>query len=56
MARYAEALKASDGEIYFSGFYESPDLDIITDEARAYGLKYIIHKKDKEWVAAKFIK
>ncbi|UOE51796.1 50S ribosomal protein L11 methyltransferase [Mucilaginibacter sp. SMC90] len=55
MQRYAEVLKA-DGEIYFSGFYESPDLDIITDEARKYGLKYITHKKDKEWVAAKFIK
>lgn len=55
MERYAEALKP-DGEIYFSGFYETPDLDIITDEARKYGLKYIIHKKDKEWVAAKFIK
>jgi ribosomal protein L11 methyltransferase len=55
MARYAEALKP-EGEIYFSGFYETPDLDIITDEARKYGLKYIIHKKDKEWVAAKFVK
>ncbi|MDB5147718.1 MAG: ribosomal protein methyltransferase, partial [Mucilaginibacter sp.] len=55
MQRYAEVLKV-DGEIYFSGFYESPDLDIITDEARKYGLKYITHKKDKEWVAAKFIK
>jgi ribosomal protein L11 methyltransferase len=55
MQRYAEVLK-TDGEIYFSGFYESPDLDIIIDEARKYGLKYITHKKDKEWVAAKFIK
>jgi ribosomal protein L11 methyltransferase len=55
MPRYAEALK-TDGEIYFSGFYESPDLDIITEEARKYGLKYIIHKKDKDWVAAKFVK
>ncbi|MES2427098.1 MAG: 50S ribosomal protein L11 methyltransferase [Bacteroidota bacterium] len=55
MARYAEALKP-EGEIYFSGFYETPDLDIITDEARKYGLKYITHKKDKEWVAAKFVK
>jgi ribosomal protein L11 methyltransferase len=54
MARYAEVLKPG-GEIYFSGFYESPDLDIITEEARKYNLKYIIHKKDKEWVAAKFI-
>jgi ribosomal protein L11 methyltransferase len=55
MERYAEVLKP-DGEIYFSGFYESPDLDIITDEAAKYGLKYITHKKDKEWVAAKFVK
>ncbi|HTH81910.1 MAG TPA: 50S ribosomal protein L11 methyltransferase [Mucilaginibacter sp.] len=55
MASYAKVLKP-EGEIYFSGFYESPDLDIITDEARKYGLKYIIHKKDKEWVAAKFVK
>lgn len=55
MSRYAEVLKP-DGEIYFSGFYETPDLEIITDEARKYGFKYITHKKDSEWVAAKFIK
>jgi len=53
--RYSEVLKP-DGEIYLSGFYESPDLDIIMDEARKYGIKYIIHKKNKDWVAAKFIK
>jgi ribosomal protein L11 methyltransferase len=55
MERYNEALKPG-GEIYFSGFYETPDLDIITTEACKYGLKYISHKKDKDWVAAKFIK
>jgi len=33
MERYSEVLK-TDGEIYFSGFYETPDLDIITEEAR----------------------
>jgi len=55
MERYSEALKPG-GEIYFSGFYETPDLEIITDEARKYGLKYISHKKDKDWVAAKFVK
>lgn len=55
MSRYAEVLK-HEGEIYFSGFYETPDLEIITDEARKYGLKYITHKKDSEWVAAKFVK
>jgi ribosomal protein L11 methyltransferase len=53
MSRYAEVLKPG-GEIYFSGFYESPDLDIITEEARKHDLKYISHKKDKDWVAAKF--
>jgi ribosomal protein L11 methyltransferase len=53
--RYSEVLKA-DGELYLSGFYEQPDLDIIMDEARKYGLKYIIHKNNSDWVAAKFIK
>ena len=55
MQRYSEVLKP-EGEIYFSGFYENPDLEIIIDEARKYGLKYITHKKDKDWVAAKFVK
>ena len=54
MERYSEVLKPG-GEIYFSGFYEIPDLEIITDEARKHGLKYISHKKDKDWVAAKFV-
>lgn len=54
MERYSEVLKPG-GEIYFSGFYETPDLEIIIDEARKYGLKYISHKKDKDWVAAKFV-
>ena len=53
--RYSEVLK-SGGEIYFSGFYETPDLDIITEEARKYALKYISHKKNKDWTAAKFVK
>jgi ribosomal protein L11 methyltransferase len=55
ISRYSEVLKPG-GEIYFSGFYETPDLDIITEEARKYGLKYISHKKDKDWVAATFVK
>ncbi len=53
--RYSEVLK-TDGELYLSGFYETPDLDIIMDEARKYGIKYIIHKLNNNWVAAKFIK
>jgi ribosomal protein L11 methyltransferase len=54
MDRYVQVLKPG-GQIYFSGFYESPDLDIITAEAGKLGLKYISHKKIKDWVAAKFI-
>jgi ribosomal protein L11 methyltransferase len=55
MQSYSEVLKPG-GEIYFSGFYESPDLDIIRDGAEKYSLMYISHKKDKDWVAAKFLK
>ncbi|TWI96310.1 ribosomal protein L11 methyltransferase [Mucilaginibacter frigoritolerans] len=55
MARYSEVLK-DNGEIYFSGFYEIPDLAIITEEAGKYGFKYIGHKKNKDWVASKFLK
>ncbi|MDR6943053.1 50S ribosomal protein L11 methyltransferase [Mucilaginibacter pocheonensis] len=55
MERYAAVLKP-EGEMYLSGFYELPDLEIITDEARKYGLKFISHKKANDWVAAKFIK
>jgi len=53
--RYSEVLK-SGGEIYFSGFYESPDLDIIKEEAAKYGLTYSGHKRAKDWVAARFRK
>ncbi|MBK0381622.1 50S ribosomal protein L11 methyltransferase [Pedobacter sp. SD-b] len=55
MENYAKALK-SDGEIFFSGFYQSPDLEIIETAASKFGLKYISHKKKDLWVAAKFIK
>ncbi|MDA9555144.1 50S ribosomal protein L11 methyltransferase [Pelobium sp.] len=55
MERYATALK-SEGVIFFSGFYETPDLEIINEEARKHGLKYIHYKKEDNWVAAKFIK
>lgn len=55
MGRYGETLKPG-GEIYFSGFYETPDLEIIIAEGSKYGFKYITHKKDKDWVAAKFVK
>ncbi len=55
LPRYSEALKTG-GEMYLSGFYKGPDLDIITGEAGKYGLKYTIHKEDKDWGAVKIIK
>lgn len=53
--RYAEALVVG-GQIFFSGFYEEPDLKMITEEANKYGINYVSHKKKDLWVAAKFIK
>lgn len=41
------------GEIYFSGFYES-DLPMIKTEAERLGLRYISHRVEKEWTAARF--
>jgi len=55
LPRYAEVL-AGNGELYLSGFYEAVDLDMLTDAAAKLGLKYLYHLKNKEWVAAKFIK
>lgn len=53
MERYSQVLKPG-GEIYFSGFYEVPDLEIINTAAKALGLLYVTHKKNSDWVAAKF--
>ncbi|RZK58932.1 MAG: 50S ribosomal protein L11 methyltransferase, partial [Pedobacter sp.] len=44
------------GSIYFSGFYETPDLDMIKEHCAKFGLNYIDHKKIGEWVAAEFVK
>jgi ribosomal protein L11 methyltransferase len=52
--RYVETLKPG-GELYLSGFYESPDLEIITAAASEKKLQYIGHKKTNDWVAVKFI-
>ena len=53
--RYAWVLK-SGGELYLSGFYEHPDLEVIKIEAAHYNLTYFDHHKAKDWVAAKFVK
>lgn len=54
MASYAGVLKPG-GVIFFSGFYESPDLNIIKEAAAAYRLTYTRHLTRNDWVAARFI-
>ena len=52
---YAEVLK-SGGSIFFSGFYESPDLEMIKEACAALQINYCDHKKIGDWVAAQFVK
>ncbi|MFI5158050.1 MAG: 50S ribosomal protein L11 methyltransferase [Sphingobacteriales bacterium] len=54
MERYSQLIKIG-GEIYLSGFFEK-DLELITAECRKHDLKYKNYIKNKDWVAAKFIK
>lgn len=53
--RYAEVL-APGGIIFYSGFYEAPDLEIITEKSNTCGLDYLTHTSRNSWVAAKFQK
>jgi len=55
IAVYAKVLVAG-GSIYFSGFYEVPDLEMISKECEKYDIHYVNHKKNGEWVAAHFQK
>lgn len=55
IGRYAEVLK-SEGIIFFSGFYLDPDLSMITAECAKYGIRYVDHKQNGDWVAAQFEK
>ena len=55
IAKYASVLK-SGGSIFFSGFYEFPDLEMIVNECKLFGISYIDHSKIGEWVAAHFKK
>ncbi|MCX2486499.1 50S ribosomal protein L11 methyltransferase [Pedobacter sp. MR2016-24] len=52
---YAEVLKTG-GLIFFSGFYEAPDLQMIKDACEAFQINYCDHKKIGDWVAAQFKK
>lgn len=51
---YRGSLKPG-GLLFLSGFYEDPDLDILKTAAAPYQLQYLEHKKNQNWVAAKFI-
>jgi len=55
LQRYSEVLKPG-GELYLSGFYLSPDLDMLTEAALKYNIKYVSHKTNKDWTAARFIR
>ncbi|SFG77955.1 50S ribosomal protein L11 methyltransferase [Pedobacter insulae] len=55
IAHYANVLKDG-GNIFFSGFYETPDLGIITAHCEQFKLAYVDHKRIGDWVAAKFVK
>jgi ribosomal protein L11 methyltransferase len=50
---YATVLKKG-AEIYFSGFYESPDLDMIRIACETQNIQYCDHKKIGDWVATRF--
>ena len=55
MHHYAKALDAG-GCIFFSGFYEGRDLDLIKEKAASLGLTFASYKERNHWVAAKFVK
>lgn len=55
MASYVKVLNPK-GSIFFSGFYENPDLSIIEKEASDLGLSYQKKKVKNNWCAAQFIR
>jgi len=55
IAAYAAVLRQG-GSIFFSGFYESPDLEMIKAECQQFNISYIDHQKIGDWVAAHFTK
>ena len=55
MEIYAQRLSAN-GQLFLSGFYENPDLEILKTGARKCGLQFLERKKMQDWVSAKFIR
>lgn len=50
MPAYAAALNPG-GVIFFSGFYESKDLEIIKQRAAEFGIRYHSHRAKNDWCA-----
>lgn len=55
MPAYAAALNAG-GVIFFSGFYEEIDLDIIRQRAAEFGIQYSTHTARNKWCAMRATK
>jgi ribosomal protein L11 methyltransferase len=55
LSTYTNAL-TNGCELYLSGFYEQPDLEIINNAAKLYHFRFINRKKGDDWVAAKYLK
>ncbi|MEX8547128.1 MAG: 50S ribosomal protein L11 methyltransferase [Mucilaginibacter sp.] len=55
METYAQRL-SSNGQLFLSGFYENPDLNLLKSEAEKYSLQFLVKKKMQDWVSAKFIR
>ncbi|TAE36752.1 MAG: 50S ribosomal protein L11 methyltransferase [Sphingobacteriales bacterium] len=55
IASYAQVLNHN-GIIFFSGFHQIPDLEMLNQAGQALNLQYLHHKNLNEWVAAKFVK
>ncbi len=52
---YASVLKPG-GSIFFSGFYEHPDMEMILKACVPYGVNYVSHKCNGEWTALECLK
>ena len=55
MHLYAKSMH-SGSTIFFSGFYQGNDLNIIKEKAATFGLEFVSNKVKNEWTAAKFCK
>lgn len=55
METYQQHLSPN-GQLFLSGFYENPDLDLLKSEAEKYSLQFSAKKKMQDWVSAKFIR